>query len=412
MKGRWIDALFNELGRPASAPVSDPPTLINDKNKRTDSGAGGRARRTSSPPKRVGAYDNDADYDLARHARSSLQIDSGRDGRRDPVQRMPDTRSSWLAPVPFPHAPRYSPERVSGVPNGPRSPLYAQELPPRQQQHRTTQPDPTAFVEGFATPERQYYAYDSGPDTYSPSSGRRDPFGPAPPIPPFRPSPSSLQSPSRLHAYSTPSRPHHSALASPERPHSSPNVPLLQPGRASNATSPSKSALHSPGVLGREQAKANQCHGTTGAGKRCTRVVGGKAAAAKKPSSGTTSPIKSNNRDPPTLLTISALRQLDRRLSIGKQRQRQRSGTPIKSGRSRQVSNSNEDGDEDDYYESGMAFSGNQDSDEQDEAWIELPVYCFQHAKQTLEQPGIFLGSLFIDFSGMSPPADVLHCRC
>lgn len=81
-------------------------------------------------------------------------------------------------------------------------------------------------------------------------------------------------------------------------------------------------------------------------------------------------------------LTVSALMQLDRRLSISRGRK----------GKARAI-----DLDEEfDTPAARLAMFPEQD----DELWEELPVYCFQHAKQTLEQKGIFVGSNYIDFQG------------
>lgn len=85
-------------------------------------------------------------------------------------------------------------------------------------------------------------------------------------------------------------------------------------------------------------------------------------------------------------LTVQALMQLDRRLSVARrQKGKQRAG----------------DSDED--FESpaarltAVAESSNQ-------ALEELPVYCFQHSKQTLEQQGIFVGSKYVHFQGEYTP--------
>ena len=42
-------------------------------------------------------------------------------------------------------------------------------------------------------------------------------------------------------------------------------------------------------------------------------------------------------------------------------------------------------------------------AEDEDAQLEELPVYCFQHAKQTLEQKGIFIGPVFIDFAQWIP---------
>ena len=65
--------------------------------------------------------------------------------------------------------------------------------------------------------------------------------------------------------------------------------------------------------------------------------------------------------------------------------------------------NEYDDGDDLEDFERGFArISPLQEDDEEDQLeYEELPTYCFQHAKQTLEQKGTFIGSTYIDFDGM-----------
>ena len=136
------------------------------------------------------------------------------------------------------------------------------------------------------------------------------------------------------------------------------------------------------------KAKRNQCHGTTKDGKRCTRIVGGTAANKQ-----TSTPTKAKSpAGPRQALTVSALRQLDRRLSLGKgQRPRY---SPNK-GKGKHLSNAEEDED----LESPLSRIEENDGDSDE--YEELEVYCFQHAKQILEQRFIMLGGSFqVDFDG------------
>lgn len=100
-------------------------------------------------------------------------------------------------------------------------------------------------------------------------------------------------------------------------------------------------------------------------------------------------------------MNFRALKQLDRRLSVGRSHnqwkgatRRQRPGLP----------STPEEVDE--YFEGGfLSLDGmkeTEDSTDTDSNSVleELPVYCFQHARQTLEQKGTFIGGLLVEFDG------------
>lgn len=93
----------------------------------------------------------------------------------------------------------------------------------------------------------------------------------------------------------------------------------------------------------------------------------------------------------------SALKQLDRRLSI---RKKPSGPTRISPNRSRRIIEVDSES-EDDFDSTRARLSpvkGTMDPD--DDNLEELPVFCFQHVKQTLEQRGTFVNSKPVDFQG------------
>lgn len=158
----------------------------------------------------------------------------------------------------------------------------------------------------------------------------------------------------------TPPRPVYSA-----RPASDPTM-----HSSSHDTSPisprGRPAMHETASGQSTPVKANQCHGTTATGKRCTRVV---PLTASTPRSRTqssptklTSPLPraSPQHGPP--LTENALVQLDRMLSRRGKGAKEKKRAPV---------------------HDGSSTSGS----EQDEVALEMPRFCHQHSKQAMEEP-------------------------
>ena len=130
----------------------------------------------------------------------------------------------------------------------------------------------------------------------------------------------------------------------------------------------------------------------------------GGGAKNKTPASGSGTPQRTKEDIPRVDLTVQALMQLDRRLSIsrGKMQDRrskgkQRALAPVAAA---------DESDEDFDIPAGR-INATAEAESDDPGLEELPVYCFQHAKQTMDQKGIFVGSKYLDFEGSQKSSDV-----
>ena len=384
IKNGWVKALFRELNTTETS-ASEQQDRHRERWQ--------RQRQTSEPPEfkpsasaRSQTLADDYDAQLSLLARQSLQLDKRPDARRQQSEGWPDWHSRQRqqsydggaqSRVSFPQAPTYSPDRLASTPprpGGPR-PLYAQEVPthdPVKQWNGQSTFEAVGHRQpgGFAQPGSSPVRHHVQQPAYTPSPGEA----------PNRHSHTS----SRPYTYSSPTRPVSGLLHTPppllQRPYSDP----YQARPTAHSPNPSQLALRKPPG---ELSRPNQCHGTTASGKRCTRTVG---AAKGKTGNGT--PQKAREDVTRVDLTVQALMQLDRRLSISRGRRQ----SPSK-GKQIAAQDSPDEADEDfDTPVGRLAAIAEDDS----EGLEELPVYCFQHAKQTLDQKGIFVNSKYIDFEG------------
>lgn len=433
-KAAWMKALFADL-----APKSD-----RDSGYEADSGHAARwdrQRTMSSPPK---SSTQEKDYDIAAHARSSLQIhdidapsyyyDHSRTNK--PISPSYSSRPASYGPSAaaagwqqYPshtqsgHHPYGQPSTSSHArpaalspppPLGPRPVLFPQEV----SYHGEVNISPTGrngtkanggtSPGGFVNPrhalhaQRQHYSapvYVNGPPRATPplSIGRHQAS---------IPSSSSLTS-SRQHISSTPTRPAHLDTPPPRVPHRPNSDPQT------SSPSPKKAGGKSPAISRSTSdegasVKPNQCHGTTGAGKRCTRIVKAKSSVTK--SKGASS---SKETIPPLPLVDyrmnhNALKQLDRRLSVRRRIKPKGARSPSRSkvGRIIEISdseNEEEEEEEDEFEKARISPVKTTPSSSDEENLEELPVFCFQHVKQTLEQRGTFINAKSVDFQGKYP---------
>lgn len=412
-------------------------------------------------------------YGLAAHARASLQLDDSTRYQHHASSASTAFRGSQQ-PVAWPAGPSYSPDRIPSPPKGPR-PQY--EYRPRREEGVPDLADlwstPSASRSGgFAHPSLGWSGDGSGPHAHSRQNTGGSPtrlyaehtggcysvhtsptrhnggngyttqirnsnYGYTSQVPPQP----------RLHTHSTPPRLHVQNLTPPTlmpRPHSSPaQSPVNVVPDPKYRRSPQKSPAHHHASRASSPAAGprgipNQCHGTTGTGKRCTRIVKGKKGSSRTDGPGcrigSSSLSKSPHKGaetgkkpmPAPSLTSSALRELDRRLSIGRHHRRSRpapSGKPKKSKGGGIVIDITDSSDEDVSDEEtdrlyrrsrkGRIDTVHEEDEEGDTEGMfeELPVYCFQHVKQTLEQKGTYIGSQYVEFSGkQSSPLDCAGC--
>lgn len=421
-KATWFNALFQELNRsPESAPSSSkpsaPPTRLND-------------RPHPSTPPRCHPHNACNDNALAAYASSQLYIRDANGSPSGQSPSMPQWSSNYQGKrntqppeskgsVQWPSSPADSTQLATqlqqNTPSPTRKPLYSQEVPfPDQSSYY-----PGGFVEPRATQVHLHGESSSTPSSRPFSNATHPPHN-------TNSRPTSLQTPPphRGHAYSTPPRPTSLQASRPVfiRPaHSTPGsfapTPSSSVNKTSQSASPSKS--NRPAIATTpSESKPNQCHGTKADGKRCTRIVGGAAKSKKK--DGHASPIKAEARktgpDIPNSAidelygassahTFDALSKLDRRLSISRQRHRtfipRRDGTGSRPRKSPLSANEEDEEFEDEYarlesHNRRTHDVANMESTHQ--VYEELPVYCFQHAKQTLAQQGVFVGEYYVEF--------------
>lgn len=363
----WYEALFAEL-------VSDRKgESVQRERTRTQSEVKSSHQHRSHAARPGSSGAQLGPYDLADHVQRSLYVQVPGSSRHV----APDKRTSMLdwsepahtsyTPPRWPSGPSYATSDLPSIP------LYPQEVP----QHRPSTYTPGGFI---SPPRARSWQADA-----SKSHGSLRPASCSPPkqslakdsqIPPRKQSNVPSARPASLQSLSN----------QPFRPPISTSIsdPVASPARDSPST---------PSV------KANQCAGTTGAGKRCTRIVG-----RSKTQSRTPSPTKSSGNallqarqiditadGPSPALTAAALRQLDRRLSVTRRKFDKARRSPQKTLPQHREVESDEDDDFD-------LNDGHLAAD--DDAFEELPVYCFQHSKQTLEQPGTFIGQYYVEFAG------------
>lgn len=104
----------------------------------------------------------------------------------------------------------------------------------------------------------------------------------------------------------------------------------------------------------------------------------------------------------------NALKQLDRRLSVRRRIKPKGARSPSRSkvGRIIEISdseNEEEEEEEDEFEKARISPVKTTPSSSDEENLEELPVFCFQHVKQTLEQRGTFINAKSVDFQGKYP---------
>ena len=379
MRHSWFGALFPDLNS-TKKPKNTKDGNNNNLKTETDR-TRWKKRHTLSPPKRPVVPQ---DYDIANHARASLQIDGRTSSYLSPGFRTAKQGSSYEG-FNFPEASGSDPGRPFNIAAGSRQPLYAQEVPRdglekwRKETFFTARQG-NEFIDSreHSNTQLQSLRTDAPLSVWNGASQ------------------SAQQIPVRPHSLSTPpynaSNPLFNPYQGSSRINSAPGS-SLQTTSTTKLSTPARSFPNSPSSPLTPKSKANQCHGTTGAGKRCTRVVGrSRAKSSTSPQKG--QPVTPK---PSTFLTSNALRQLDRRLSIGNR---------VRKGQGRKLGNSggrraNNDFEDEENFEHGFArITPIPEDDEDGDDFEELPIYCFQHAKQTLEQKGTFVGTIFVDFDG------------
>jgi hypothetical protein len=398
MGRQWLEALFADLGRkqdPDNAPhgLGEKAGLHDRREERWHGG-----RRTSSPPKPTFGIN---DYDIAAHARQSLQIgDSGqqaipnnriRTSSYQPGSTRPFEQWQQASSHPSTSSSHYSDnsyvllgtparhEHTLPPPLGPRPALFSQEIPKQGSSHNSSY-QPVAGTGGFIDPRSSHSAK---------TLSRQDPY-------------EHLQTPPRRpHLSSTASRPQFASAPGPPAFLATPPPPVLHrpysdPQRPSkNSSAPDIDKNLASGNLA--AGKSNQCHGTTGAGKRCARIV---KPSPKTATSGTQPSVSKNATTTKDVqLGKAVLKQLDRRLSVGKIRSPARRGAPSKKTGRKIVESDNEEEDDFDIALNRLAVLPEDDGAESDD-FEELPVYCYQHAKQILDQRGTFIGPKSVDYQG------------
>lgn len=403
MGNSWIKALFADLA-PKSDKDSGYSSASFEDSKRD---RWNRQRPQSSQPKPV--TQDSHEYDLVAHARSSLQIaDSGphddralnstsaaRSHRHGPLGTGPNsqwqhTSESAQAPSPGHNGPSdLAGRRINNStapippPVGPRPILFPQEMPKLETGVDSTQADrkPISgdYLIGFVNPQQ------------TPPRHRQEK---SKPHLNFRHTASS--SPQRYNGQASTSgslpRPQH--LSTPERPVFLTTLPPDTPHRPHSDPQSLGKVVKTP-VVSRSNSddsgkcKPNQCYGTTAAGKRCTRTVKSRVVTSV-PSGKIAQPAD-------VRLSRNALKQLDRRLSI---RKKPAGPTKRMMDRRQRVFESGSDSEEDFDVTAARLAPIQGDLVTEEESLEELPVFCYQHVKQTLEQRGTFINTKYVDFQG------------
>lgn len=407
MGNPWFKALFADL-----APKSDRATGYD-----ADGHAArwNRQRAPSSPP--TSDHKLKEDYDIAAHARSSLHITNNDDvnhhhHRQKPVSPSyarpasygPESTANQWRQRSQVHAENQSyddrPSSAGGFirpgttstpppPLGPRPALFPQEIPyhaednisPNSSRRKATGPG------GFISPQNGSY---QAQRPHASSEGSYYGHGHASPQQLYHQTPTSKSaSPARQQATSVPTQTAHLATPPPRVPHRPASDPQgISPRKTAKSPSVSRSTSDEGTAI-----KPNQCHGTTGAGKRCTRTVKAKATSSKAPSTpkeASSAPSAAANYR----MNHNALKQLDRRLSVRK-RIKPVNSSPKRKGRAIEIDS---DSDAEDFENARISPVRNTASEDED--LEELPVFCFQHVKQTLEQRGTFINAKSVDFQG------------
>lgn len=397
----WLKALFADLAPRDDKESQSASSLSSSAEDRHAAHWNSHSRTSCSPPKATYPAEN---YDIAAHARASLQISNSR--------RHTESTPAFLA------SPSHARHASSGpaTPSGWRRP--AGYTSPTSSYRTTNAPPPLGMRPPLYTQERPYHAEDTIPLRNRQATGpggfinpqqasptRRAPISSpsrTPASPQYSPQRHNGASPgnqrpdrTRPHLASTPSRPAFLATPPPRVPHR----PQSDPSNSSPTKQPNSPGLSRSGSDENAKPKPNQCHGTTGAGKRCTRIVKAKAAPSSSKAKNTaTSPPVASSSD--FRLGRDALKQLDRRLSV-----RTKNKAPHRSprrGKGRVIEiDSDSDDDSADEFERLSPVQDNAVSDE--DGFEELPVFCFQHIKQTLEQRGTFINGTSVDFQGKCP---------
>lgn len=390
----WLKALFADLAPKADSDSGFSPGSFEESR----SAKWSKQPITSSPPA-------SEDYDLAAHARASLHLNgspTSRAGKQRPPwaphhlpnasshARVPNAgwREDYASSRALPHgyariSSGGSPSRDAGTPppSGPRPVLFPQEVPSQAVDHISSSRRPANGTGGFVDPQVAFLRHqrETSPSQRAshtpPSSPRRsNAFA----------SSSDYAPQAREHISSNPIRPVFLSTPPPSlpyRPYSDP-----QPtGHAPKAPAISRSSSDES-----TKGKPNQCHGTTGAGKRCTRIVKSKTIPPKVAENASVTEFRMGH---------NALKQLDRRLSM-----RKKPHGPSKRNINRKQRiieiESDSDSELDDTSARLSPVKGVSSMEEDD--LEELPVFCFQHLKQTLEQRGTFINSKSVDFQGES----------
>lgn len=241
--------------------------------------------------------------------------------------------------------------------------LYPQELPPRPLNR--SQPASPTRPHSYAAPAPTF----AFPDDPPPYEVLNLPY--EPPLRQYRHSlagPSLPPRPPALPLLATPPRQSSAPrLSVPVRPaiHGTQSDPLPStPPRASPSRPSPARASGSP-------AKTGQCAGTTAKGVRCTRIVGGPSQSrggTPTRRSGTSSPAPAPATT--SVMGDGAMSALNRMLGRRVSRRGPRARPPARE-------------DDDDTSE---------DEDAADATALDLPVFCHQHAKQAMVDPGAFVG--------------------
>lgn len=395
----WLKALFADLAPRDDKESQSAASLSSSAEDRHAARWNSNNRTSCSPPKATYPAE---DYDIAAHARAGLQISDSRRRTESPPAFLaspsharhassgPATPSGWRRPAGNTSPSSSYRSTTAPPPLGPRPPLYTQERPYHAEDTIPQRIRQATGPGGFINPQQ-------GSPTHRVSVSPPSRTPKSPQYSPQRHDNASLGKQStpprsRPHVASTPSRPAFLATPPPRVPHR----PVSDP----SSNSPKKQQ-HSPGISRSSsdenaKPKPNQCHGTTGAGKRCTRIVKAKATSSSSKAKNTATsppvPFSSDFR-----LGRDALKQLDRRLSVRTGHKALNRSPRRAKGRVIEIDSDSDDDSATDF-ERISPVQDNAGSEE--DGFEELPVFCFQHIKQTLEQRGTFINGNSVDFQG------------